>query len=216
MRIIRICLSSLALLSGFEATAVATTIISSTGPLYSVGVGIFSTVPDAIPFTLGKSYSDLEFDVDLIGYFNGTAYLMNQIGPGTTIANQIATSSFTSAASDPGSFQLVMNYADALGPGTYYLVLATTQNSVPQGMQVTISPTIVANDGSSVGHVWQGFGSGYPPVDSFSNTSFYPEFVLTGTVASVPEPTTWSLLILGTVALLGTRRRSKHRRGTRG
>ena len=55
-----------------------------------------------------------------LGSVPETAYLMTKIGPGTTVAQQVATSNFSSPAG-LGTINIFSGLS--LGPGTYYLVL---------------------------------------------------------------------------------------------
>src|SRR5712692_2522479 len=94
VRLVRLLLCSVFAL-GFALPARSdATVISVTGPAANNPIGIFPDQSIAVSFTIGTSYSGVTISADLIGSFSGTAYLTDQIGPGTTAANQIASASF--------------------------------------------------------------------------------------------------------------------------
>jgi len=160
------------------------TVLSVTGPPVNNGTGIFPTNPLAFSFTVGQSYSNVTISADLVGTFSGTAYLMSQIGVGTTTANQIATGSFTSAGAPFGTLQTVLQNI-SLVPGTYFLVLSTSQSTLPQGLQETNSPVIVSDVGASTnGTVWySSTPAAYVPASNFGianggGGAYAPEFTV--------------------------------------
>jgi hypothetical protein len=187
------------LLALFGTSLSATTILSVTGPV-SGSPGIAPNQTIAISFTIGQSYSNVSISVDLQSTFYGTAYLTTALGPGTTYANQIASSSFVSTTplNNPGTFQTILR-GISIVPGTYFLVLSTTQSgnlvTGTPAWSATSSPVTVADLGASLGgtgyYVSFTFapcidtGSGYPPAEPFCNYEFVqnmtPEFVMTGT-----------------------------------
>jgi len=127
----------------------------------------------------------------------GTAYLTTQIGPGTTVADEIASTSFsvTGLAFDPTDDPLFTGLT--LGPGTYYLVLTAT-GSQPGGWEITstgITPvTAPGVTDIDLGHQGTGTAS-YPPALSFSLVNGNPlEFSVTGTSSATPEPSTLPLV----------------------
>src|ERR1700689_1855570 len=67
-----------------------------------------------------------------IGGTEGTVYLMNQVGPGTTTANQVAPPVLVSGLTN--AFTTVTLFSGlSLPPGNYYLVLVPT-NASPMSM----------------------------------------------------------------------------------
>ena len=79
----------------------------------------------------------------------GTAYLTRQIGPGTTVASEVARAAFERPATT--TFTEVRLFSDlTLGPGTYYLVLVPTQDE-GMGWIATDSPTITLAAGAASG-----------------------------------------------------------------
>ena len=143
----------------------------------------------------------------------GQAYLMNALGPGTTMANQIAMASFTPPILTTGPGDLTSAPVTTLftglnlAPGTYYLVLQQT------------APTLLwyGDDSGVVVNTAAGFSVGtyqcaiplasYPPSSSFlpyglEGDHFF--YTVEGTVVPVP-PTVW-LLGSGLLGLAGWRR----------
>lgn len=60
---------------------------------------------------------------------SGTAYLMSQIGSGTTVSDQIAKTSFTTNTAGISTISLFSGLT--LGPGQYFLVLAGASSDRP-------------------------------------------------------------------------------------
>lgn len=143
------------------------------------------------------------------GYVNYT--LVNAIGPGTSYtANGIARGS-TFVNDSIQSWRLfTLNF---LNPGTYYLVLDSSNQAsaiyqfqgtttVTKAPGVTFNGTLWSNDGAR--------DTSYTAASTFSGDNEPIEFSVTGDpVASVPEPATFPILVVGLVLLgLVARRRS--------
>src|SRR6185436_34801 len=96
-------------------------IVSVDGPT-TVGSTVDSTDAWYASWTQTNTYTDVSIAAKLrFGPNNGTAYLTTAIGPGTTVADELATLSFTAPATST-LFHLFT--LPVLGPGTYYLTLA--------------------------------------------------------------------------------------------
>lgn len=161
-----------------------------------------------VRFTLGGSYSNVAIAASLISTVQGqtgTAFLMNQVGPGTTVANQLAAGAFNFVFNaDLQTVSYVSLFSGlTLGPGTYYVVMASNSaNTVAQGITVGTGVTYSTAPGTTVG-VPQ-FTSGanlnaiYPPASIWTNSATGNRFfTVTGDPlgSAVPEPAT--LLLLG-------------------
>jgi hypothetical protein len=178
------------LLAVFSSPARAeTTILSVTGSEGSNGIGIFPAHWVAVSFTVGRPYVDVTISADLIGNFRGTTYLMTRVGPGTTVADEVASGPFVSAPG-PGIWSRIQPvlHVNLLPAGTYVVVLSTTQSTVPQGMATTLAASIVADEGASNGPPMSTTlgtaGVTYPPAARFFNFTVPGvalEFQVTGT-----------------------------------
>jgi hypothetical protein len=101
----------------------ADTIVSVSGPLVGGFYPLSNSLVAASSWTSARTYSDVDIAALLTGGGQGVAYLMTQIGPGTTIASEIARNSF----SFPSSIAPVSLFSGLTLPaGTYYLVLASS------------------------------------------------------------------------------------------
>jgi PEP-CTERM motif len=172
----------------------------------------------------GTTFSNVTIDA-LLGsldpsFLSGTAYLMRQIGPGTTSASEVvAPVDFTAPfASGSGPLPSTMLFSGLLlGPGAYYLVLSAPVGNQTDGSPLNWAlPTVPAytsgcNGGIGCNSVFLGtsFDANTTlfPADPFPPASHFvpsdePMYAVTGTfVPAVPEPTTLSLFALGLVGL---------------
>jgi hypothetical protein len=166
--------------------------------------------PEGVSWTQTQSYSNVTISgalstVGLQGNGTVTAYLTNQVGAGTTLANLIASATISGVNFEPAPTTLFSGLS--LGPGTYYLITVTKLDpSLPFG---------IAEDGV----LWEVF-SGNAPISGITGTNNYDvlgdgpfafppsaqlfsagdhqfDFQVTEVPATVaPEPS--SLILLGT------------------
>jgi hypothetical protein len=150
----------------------AANVINATGPspFFFGGQAVFVAA-----WSQGAAYTNVTITMPLedrsnggpIGGVEGTVYLMNQIGPGTTTTNQVAppiaisglTNAFTSRALFTGL---------TLPAGSYYVVLVPT-NTDPSSMSPGASNSAVVTTGTSVTFLGAGNTSSaavYPPATS--------------------------------------------------
>jgi hypothetical protein len=141
-----------------------------------------------------------------------SAWLMTAVGPGTTTASQIATTSFIAPT--------VANFTSAppataifsgltLSPGTYYLVLSSTSASPAWATcGFFVDDTGVTFRGAQL--AFGGLNSGFPPAPGFSATGRVFGMQVTGTASQqVPALGTGSLVLLTILLMvLGWRRLS--------
>ncbi len=203
-------------LAVFSVHGTAETIISVAGTP-NAGDVLTSTGVGAVSWTQSTSFHDVEIlalvDSAPDGASDiGTAYLTTGLGPGTTLADQIASTSFPI----PSTNMYVLLFSGlTLGPGTYYLSLTSTGGIADnEGAWACVcggGPSVVLGAGVS-----RNPGAGteddsiYPP----GGTVFpFPEPAnVIHTVAEaleVPEPSTLGLLGVGVLisALIGRKNR---------
>jgi len=174
--------------------------------------------PEGISWTQANTYDD----VSISGFFAGvglaggagTVYLMDQIGPGTTTSNEIASTTISAAFGQTSSTLLFSGLT--LGSGTYYLVLQSDNASngtagqggiawaVPDAFTDTTAP------GASIGSGFVVFSSApYAPASDITPISSL-DFALSvsGTsAAAVPEPSSLVLIGTGVLSMFGPIRR---------
>ena len=153
----------------------------------------FSTQAEASSWTSSIPYSGVDIDAVLGNGTAGTqgiAYLMTQIGPGTTTASEVARSTF-SFPSDDTSMTLFTGLA--LTAGTYYLVLGSAGPYVAGGWHDALpNPTIVLGAGvTRNGDYLANNLSTYTPASVFrQNAGINSDPFLQYSVATIPEPET--------------------------
>jgi PEP-CTERM motif-containing protein len=136
-----------------------------------------------------------------LGPDNGFAYLTNRIGPGTTAANEIASTPFVFPAT---TTETPLFAGLTLGAGTYYLTL-TAASGRSAGWWGTNTQTVTSASGVTLDSDYDTFTpSSYPPATAFfRGTGTNLLFRVTG--IAVPEPTTVATFGLGIAALFGLR-----------
>jgi hypothetical protein len=133
-----------------------------------------------------------------IGTVEGTVYLMNQIGPGTTTANQVAPPVQVSGLTN--AFTPITLFTGlSLPPANYYVVLVPT-NASPMSMSPDgTNIGVVVTTGTAVTTLGVGVPAplaGYPPASTVTlNTPGNLYLNVTGTVAPALGPVPSSLLL---------------------
>ena len=188
-------------------TTAATTIISETGRDYA-GWAARTDQFMAISWSQAGSYTDASITARLYSLDPtdiGTAWLTTQVGPGTTLADQIAIASF-SFPSTANPSDVILFTGLTLAPGTYYLSIGGGMNYWST-WDCTDQP-IVTTDTSVT---YNGDFYVYNPDPSYAPASPYvptpsitPIFSITGTV--VPEPASLALVGLTVSVFLLSRR----------
>jgi hypothetical protein len=210
INLLLLCMPGLALGQG--------TIISVSGPPDTSGqysprleIGDFLA---GISWIASDAFSNVNISINLNADPGATAmaYLTTSIGPGTTINDEIASGSF----GFPSTSSLVSVLSGLyLQAGTYYLIIEGTASGnngdgIWQGTPaptLSSNPTVIANRE----YFYENSISGYPPAaDQFSySTALVPNFEFTITGTPIPEPSTLSLIFLGSGVLIYVRTRKR-------
>lgn len=186
----------------------AATIVSVSSPLPGgsyPGLGVVA----ASSWSSSRTYTDVAIAAVLRGGVaqQGTAYLMTQVGPGTTSASEIARSSFLSPSADS---PVTLFAGLTLPAGTYYLVLA----GGGRWLDALHSRTVVLDDGVTRNNDLIAFGSqsAYAPASAFlANAGILGEPFFQYSVTTVPEPATVKIVgscLLALTCIFGFRRRT--------
>lgn len=188
--------AALTALLSLSAAAHAATVYDLTGPS---PFGFANQNPAAAGWSQTVTYTDVTISAPLadlssggpIAGVQGTVYLMNQVGLGTTSANNVAPPVAISGLTATFTPRVLFSGL-TLGPGNYYLVwVSTSTESLSMSMQGSGGPlnltlgTGVADLGNSSGLV----PAPFPPATGAlsptepANNYF---FTVTGTLASPP------------------------------
>ena len=188
---------------------------------YNANLGSGHTLQTAaVAFNLSVGYVEVQVAGRLFtgtgngefGLSNGTATLLDALGPATT-PNVIAQSGFLTDFGNPNNAapSIVFFAGLTLNPGTYYLVLQSSpNNSNPMIWQTTPNGPVVGNGVASllnfaVAPQNATFTSPFSPLD----TNLKLQYLVTGrevTGGDVPEPSTWLLLTAGLGTIIFRRR----------
>jgi hypothetical protein len=191
------------LLVAGSAVATPITVVSAT-PNIDVSLGMGGGLVES--WTQTGTYSGVTITAALISIqADTTAYLMNQVGLGTTVANQLFINPVSSTTLFTGL---------TLGPGTYFLVVASPNNvsatyGVPPLLTTDAGVTIGSTASSPLGTL-----APYAPATNFSSftTANHMLFSVVGSAdvpSQVPEPATLGMLSAGLSGLLLAARRRR-------
>ena len=201
--VVALCLllSSVGMLGATAASAA--TIITEVSPTQGVVGG--TTV--AFGWNQTIAYNNVLISMDLATN-NGSgstvsAFLTSQIGPGTTIAEQLATQVVVVA---PGSATYNLFSGLSLGPGNYFVTVDPADGVTGiLGGGAPVAPTLGLGV-TSLGEFTMGADI-YPPAGTAAEATFGLRFNVTGEI--VPEPTSIGLLATGAIFVVGVYRRRR-------
>ncbi len=207
-----------------------TIVVSVPGPVQEGGNGVQSDGPLASSWSSTLTYAarararDVSISAMLSSNWPGilgTAYLTTRIGTGASMTDEVARSNFI-FPEQPQLFTLFSNLT--LPPSTYYLVL--TSSGSPLGPTPTwvdaytcdpnnpssalcVPPTVITGPGVSRNEDFVVFAGGqapYAPASDFfqgggiRGDPFFDYNVVSAGTESIPEPSSFALLLLGAVA----------------
>jgi hypothetical protein len=189
--------------------AAADTIISDRG-IFSTGFQLSTGQFLAAGWTQTGSFDNIVISADVFTANKtpsaaGTAFISDSLGAG---ASTLFTQAFTFPLIGSGPTTLFSGLT--LGPGTYFLVLASSDAGADDGWNGTTGTAFT----SAVGATSAGFffatnpASGNPPASSFTSGDLGLLFSVTGdpVASAVPEPSTVLALGCGLGALVLARR----------
>ena len=180
--------------------------------------GEFSNVV-AASWTQNASFSGVTIDASVVtilpSFREGTAYLMDMIGPGTTPADEIVPPvDFTAPIGNgSGAVPLTVLFSGLnLAAGTYYLVLTApfadfsdmTGTGSPLTWQIATTPSIVTAPSVSIANT-NSANTVNSAVDPFAPASVFltdiQDVLLFDVVSNVPEPRTAGVVLIALAAL---------------
>jgi hypothetical protein len=138
-----LALPLLAAFTTFAPLSTAGPIVTPVGPASTSSI-IFAEQYNLISWTLPISYHNVAIAASLTSLeagMTGTAYLMTQVGIGTTAASELAVTPFTfaqvGAYSDISYVSLFSGLL--LGPGAYYVVFSSAEGDLCCGITLEAS-----------------------------------------------------------------------------
>jgi hypothetical protein len=207
-----VCLTALAM-----APIEATTIVSETGLFGPNFIGVNGGIGLEVSWSSSSLYTNVTIAAGILPrnpFGTETFFLTTQIGPGTTVANEIAENTVTLPAGPPAMFNIFSGLT--LAPGNYFLVLggpfifgffwATTDSpTLTTDLGTTFDGTGVADPNCET-EIDGTFSCPYVPATTFDTgmqSQFNFLFDVSGTPVGTPapEPTSTTLVCVGLLAL---------------
>ena len=196
--------------AAFASTIVSSTYLTGFSTTSSAGGGLL-----AVSWTQTTSYTDVSVEADLaanngLSEAIGTAYLMKEIGAGTTAISDEIASAPVSVSGNPGLDNLTSVFSSlSLGPGTYYLVIEPASVNNVDSLEWDMAGMPSQTFGTGVSDVMAFAGTttnaAFPPANTFASELSTPIFSVTGDLGVItsptPEPSTTILLACGLGAL---------------
>lgn len=177
----------------------------------------------ALSFTFANTFTNVSITLPLSIYpapYGGTAWITNSIGPGTTAANIVATSTFSNVNNNDFYVGPVTFFSGlTLGPGTYYFMVSVSSGgAMVEGLHPNYNLVVSTAPGVSAGSDYVALDPNYygccaqdmtfPPASNWTypgNAGDYIPMTITG-VSAVPEPGTLLLVATGVIGVWLRRR----------
>ena len=187
---------------------------------YLYGADPFTTIL-AVGWTSSLSFSDVTVTTQMASSnpvgATGHAFLTTRLGTGTTLADQVAATSFVFPANTNGNYSgLVTLFSGlTLTAGTPYFLTIVPDAGFTAGWYYTSQETISGNPAlfqfvHDPPYTDPGPGpAAYIPASAFANANALPVFAVTGNI--VPEPSALALVGVGLGVALVHRRQRKTR-----
>jgi hypothetical protein len=152
-------------------------------------------------WTQSTSFTNVDISALLLGSGTASAVLTDQIGPGTTVGNVIASTT----VSYPATSTLTSLFTGlSLGSGTYYLIIGGTgAGAWPQAGPSTVT-TAAGVSANGYGFCSDSAGPcdyGFLPDSPFQVFDLESQFLVTGDAPGVPEPSTAATAAVALLAL---------------
>jgi len=198
-------------ISGYGATIVSVTGSVTGGP----GLGTaprqqIGAVAFSAPVPLVNA--DIEVTLNVLSAETITAWLTNQIGPGTTAANVIASDTFSPGTLGDSQYAALPPISAAAG--TYYLVLAAVGASNEVGWDSTDTP-VITGIGTYISSQSASETAPFPfgPAGDFTPEAQTLLFQVSSSTTAVPEPAPDGMFAAALIALAAARRRRRRAPG---
>ena len=194
--------TAVALLILRSFTASAATIIAPVGPATNAST-IFSAQFQSLGWTMLTGFTNVSIagslnDFDSGTTTTGTAFLMNQVGPAATLANQIASTAFTFVPAVSNTVNYVSLFSGLSLPASpYYLVLSSDIPGINSNVTVGATSYVTAPGVTVLTPQFTPAGSAntaFPPASTFTDSGLGNRF-FTVTGDPVPEPATATLVL---------------------
>jgi hypothetical protein len=159
-------------------------------------------------FTLNQTAEVIQINLEMSGFGvdQFTLWLTNAIGPSTTQADVLFQTLLTFPSTGGVNSRQTVPVATSLLrlPGSYFLVLSSSQTSFDQGLwdngPPSILPTTTGTAGLLLNAVGGAINTSFPPASSFPDSGTIGEFQIVGN--PVPESSTSFLVLVGFLIVL--------------
>ncbi|HWA24148.1 MAG TPA: hypothetical protein VG734_00635 [Lacunisphaera sp.] len=185
------------------AIAPANTVVSTDGN-FDGWIVLYAGQAFGVSWTQSVAYENVSISANLTAFGRssetGRAFLTTSLGPGTTVANQVANASFTFPSVEN---DVVLFSGLNLSAGQYFLSLVGNSPNWGSGWITSFPPTVETDAAATLGSSY-GFSSpglSFLPASGVYDGGSVPNFSVTGT--PVPDSATTAVLAACSLLLLG-------------